>query len=97
MTDDIRKYRTLLETAMTQHMDTPSEQMHGDLERDAASTAELLVDVLQQTHHEPNLDRMLHDSLKALHGENYSHHDWHKFGRAVLNHAHALMQQRKAD
>lgn len=93
MTQDIRRYRNLLEAAMTVE---PGSNMDSDLERDAADTAELLVHVLHGAGKEKNMDRMIHDSLKTLHGETYAHHNWKKFGQAVLRHAHAMIQAKKS-
>jgi hypothetical protein len=110
MSDDIRKYRTLLETAHNQTMEmthdntmemTNSAPMgmsatSNRLEQDASDAAQLLVDVLHASGKEANMHHMVKQALKAYHGENAAHHDWRKFGAAVMRHADQIIQQRKA-
>lgn len=101
MSDDIRKYRTLLETAHTEamHMASPTPTMPATsnrLEQDASDAAQLLVDVLHASGKEANMHHMVKQALRAYHGENAAHHDWRKFGAAVMRHADQIIQQRKA-
>jgi hypothetical protein len=97
MSEDLRKYRTLLETAHMQAMEGPdSAAPNNRLHQEAADAAQLLVDVLHKTGKEKNMTELVRDALKGYHGENAAHHDWKQFVRAVLRHADEIIQQRKA-
>lgn len=109
MSDDIRKYRTLLETAHNQTMEITHDNTmemtqsapggmsttHNRLEQEASDAAQLLVDVLHASGKVANMTQMVKQALKSYHGENAAHHDWHKFCTAVLRHANEIIQQRK--
>ena len=97
MSEDLRKYRTLLETAHMQAMEGPDTAApHNRLHQEAADAAQLLVDVLHKAGKEKNMTGLVRDALKGYHGENAAHHDWKQFGRAVLTHADRILKQQAA-
>lgn len=97
MSEDIRRYRTLLETAHTQSLDDQSSVIPNNrLQQEAADAAQLLVDVLEKTGREKNMHVLVRDALKGYHGANAAHHDWKQFGKAVLTHADRLLKQKAA-
>lgn len=83
MTEDIRRYRTLLEQAAQGIM--PSDTT-SNLDTSARETAELVAHIFKDST-DADLANTLHQALKGYHKETAGHHDFKDWGRAVLKHA----------
>lgn len=83
MTEDIRRYRTLLEQAGQEIME---REPAGDLDTSAREAAELVAHIFRDST-DADLTDTLYQALRGYHKETAGHHDFKDWGRAVLKHA----------
>lgn len=86
MTDDIRKYRALVESALSSVAETASST---DLDSSARDAAELMVHIFRDSK-DADLHNVIRSALKGYHKDTAGQHDYKDWGRAVIKHVDRL-------